>query len=360
MADVLEYKCPCCAGAITFDSQAQKMKCPYCDTEFEIESLKEFEEERMEEDHDPQWDGENVWQTQEELEDEDGTLVSYTCESCGGEIVADRNMAASSCPFCANPVIIPRKLSGALRPDLVIPFKLDAKQAKEQLRSHLKGKVLLPSLFRSENRLEEMRGVYVPFWLYDCDARAELRCRATRVRCWNTDDYSYTETRHYLVSRGGELGFDFVPVDGSTKMDDALMQSIEPFDYTEAVDFQTAYLAGYLADKYDQSAAECAPCANARMRQSTVDSFMRTISGYATCIPEHTDIRLKQGKITYALLPVWVLHTRYRGKLYTFAMNGQTGKFVGNLPVDKGKAAIAAAGSFAAAAALAFLVTMLF
>lgn len=360
MADVLEYKCPCCGGGIAFDSSAQKMKCPYCDTEFELESLKEFEEEYMEADRDPQWDAQNVEQTAQELDDEDGSLVSYTCESCGAEIVADQNMAASSCPFCGNPVIIPKKLSGMLRPDLVIPFQLDAKEAKARLRSHLKGKILLPPLFRSENRLQEIRGLYVPFWLYDGDAQAEIRCRATRVRCWNSGDYSYTETRYYLVSRGGKIGFERVPADASKKMDDALMQSIEPFDYSAAVDFQTAYLSGYLADKYDMSSADCAPYANERMRQSTVKSFMSTISGYATCLPEHTDIRLEQGRITYALLPVWILSTKYRGKFYTFAMNGQTGKFVGNLPVDKGRAAVAAVISFAAAFVLTLLITMLF
>lgn len=360
MVDVLEYKCPCCGGGIAFDSSAQKMKCPYCDTEFELESLKEFEEEYMEADRDPQWDAQNVEQTAQELDDEDGSLVSYTCESCGAEIVADQNMAASSCPFCGNPVIIPKKLSGMLRPDLVIPFQLDAKEAKARLRSHLKGKILLPPLFRSENRLQEIRGLYVPFWLYDGDAQAEIRCRATRVRCWNSGDYSYTETRYYLVSRGGKIGFERVPADASKKMDDVLMQSIEPFDYSAAVDFQTAYLSGYLADKYDMSSADCAPYANERMRQSTVKSFMSTISGYATCLPEHTDIRLEQGRITYALLPVWILSTKYRGKFYTFAMNGQTGKFVGNLPVDKGRAAVAAFISFAAAFVLTLLITMLF
>lgn len=360
MADVLEYKCPCCGGGIAFDSSVQKMKCPYCDTEFELESLKEFEEEYMEADRDPQWDAQNVEQTAQELDDEEGSLVSYTCESCGAEIVADQNMAASSCPFCGNPVIIPKKLSGMLRPDLVIPFQLDAKEAKARLRSHLKGKILLPPLFRSENRLQEIRGLYVPFWLYDGDAQAEIRCRATRVRCWNSGDYSYTETRYYLVSRGGKIGFERVPADASKKMDDALMQSIEPFDYSAAVDFQTAYLSGYLADKYDMSSADCAPYANERMRQSTVKSFMSTISGYATCLPEHTDIRLEQGRITYALLPVWILSTKYRGKFYTFAMNGQTGKFVGNLPVDKGRAAVAAFISFAAAFVLTLLITMLF
>lgn len=360
MADILEYKCPCCGGAIAFDSRIQKMKCPYCDTEFEMETLKQFDEEYLEEDGDPQWDGSKVRQSQEEMGDDGGNLVSYICESCGGEIIGEQNMAASSCPYCGNPVIVMKKLSGMLRPDAVIPFKLDKEQAKERLREHLKGKILLPSLFKTENRIKEIKGVYVPFWLYDCDAQAEIRCRATRIHSWDTADYHYTETQHFLVSRGGDIGFEKVPVDASIKMEDALMQSIEPFDYSEAVDFQTAYLAGYLADKYDQSSQECAPCANQRVRQSTVNAFMSTMLGYATCVPEHTDIRLKQGKITYALLPVWILNTMYKGELYTFAMNGQTGKFVGDLPFDKGKAVCIAGAAFGAAFVLAMLITMLF
>lgn len=358
MAGTFEYKCPCCGGSIVFDSRSQKMKCPYCDTEFEMETLKQFDEENLSEDTDPKWDADVVRQSDERLEDE--TLVSYTCESCGGEIVGDRTMASTSCPYCGNNVIVAKQFEGMLRPDVVIPFKLDEKSAREKLKSHLKGKILLPSMFKSENRIKEIRGVYVPFWLYDCDAQADISCRATRVRCWERGDYEYTETSHYLVSRSGEIGFDNVPVDGSEKMDDTLMQSVEPFDYSDCVDFQTAYLAGYVADKFDQTAEQCAPVANQRMRDSTVSAFLGTIQGYATCVPEHTNIRLSQGKITYALLPVWILNTKYKDKLYTFAMNGQTGKFVGNLPVDKGKAVRIAGAVFVAAAALTMLITGLF
>ncbi len=355
MSDIYNYKCPCCGGAIAFDSRSQKLKCPYCDTEFEMDTLKEFEDERLDGDRDPHWTEDTVKQAEEELGGHDG-LASYVCESCGGEIIADETMAASSCPYCGNPVIVKKQLEGALRPQVVIPFKLDRKEAESRLRAHLKGKHLLPKLFRSESRISEIKGVYVPFWLYDCDAHAEIRCRATRIRTWASGNYDYTETQHFLVSRSGEIGFDGVPVDGSVRMDDKLMQSIEPFDYTQAVDFRTAYLAGYLADRYDESAQDCAPRANERVRRSTVDAFLNTIAGYATCVPEHTDIRLNRGRITYALLPVWILNTTYRGKLYTFAMNGQTGKFVGNLPADPGRAAGIGLGVFAAVSALVMLV----
>lgn len=165
MAVIQEYKCPCCGGAIAFDSTIQKMKCPYCDTEFEMETLADYDKElKSEQPDDMNWEpvsGEE-WQNGEM----DG-LRSYVCKSCGGEIVGDENTAATACPFCGNPVVMMGQLSGALKPDYIIPFKLDKKAAKEALRKHYEGKRLLPKVFKDENHIDEVKGVYVPFWLFD-------------------------------------------------------------------------------------------------------------------------------------------------------------------------------------------------
>ena len=138
------------------------------------------------------------------------------------------------------------------------------------------------------------------------------------------------------MRRAGEVLFEKIPVDGSTKMDDDLMESIEPYDFSEAVDFQTAYLAGYLADKYDVDENASVERANDRIRNSVEEEFKSTVRGYASVVAESTSVRLKNGEAKYALYPVWVLNTTWNGEKYTFAMNGQTGKFVGNLPMDKG------------------------
>ena len=333
MAVLQEYKCPCCGGAIAFDSALQKMKCPYCDTEFEMETLKEYDAQLREEKTDDMgWDAAagNDWQ-----DGETSGLRSYVCKSCGGEIVGDENTAATSCPFCGNPVVMMGQLSGALKPDYVIPFKLDKKAAKDALTKFYSGKRLLPKVFKDENHIDEIKGVYVPFWLFDADADADIRYRATRVRTWSDSDYDYTETSFFSVLRGGSLGFAQVPVDGSSKMADDLMESVEPFNFAEAVDFQTAYLAGYLADKYDVTAEESVDRANARIRKSTEDAFAATVQGYTSVTPEGGSVRLRNGKAKYALYPVWLLNTTWKDKKYTFAMNGQTGKMVGDLPVDK-------------------------
>ena len=334
MAGMLEYKCPCCDGAIKFDSTTQKMKCPYCDTEFEVDTLKGYDEELKDEKP-----SEMNWATPggSWAEGETAGLHTYVCKSCGGEIVGDDTMAASACPFCGNPIVLTGQFAGDLRPDLIIPFKLDKKAAKAKLQEHLKGKTLLPKVFRSQNHIDEIKGVYVPFWLYDSDADAQLRFTATRTRFWSDDDYDYTETSYYSVRRDGVLGFDAVPVDGSSKMEDDLMESIEPFDFSSAVDFQTAYLSGYLADRYDVKAGDSIGRANERVKKSTESVFASTVVGYHTVVPESTSVRLANGRVHYALYPVWLLNTVWNGKTFSFAMNGQTGKFVGDLPVDKGK-----------------------
>lgn len=336
MSTLQEYKCPCCGGAIAFDSALQKMKCPFCDTEFEVETLAGYDADLQNDiPDDMQWETEagSEWQ-----EGEADGLRSYVCKSCGGEIVGDDTTAATACPFCGNPVVMMGQFSGALKPDLVIPFKLDKKAAKANFMKHLTGKRLLPKIFKDQNHIDEIKGVYVPFWLFDTDVNARVRYRGTKVRGWSDSNYNYTETQHYSIYRGGSIGFANVPVDGSTKMDDTLMESIEPFDISGAVDFQTAYLAGYLADKYDVTAEESIDRANTRVKKSTEEAFAGTVKGYTTMTPESSSIQLYGGKAKYALYPVWLLNTTWKGNKYVFAMNGQTGKFVGDLPVDKAAA----------------------
>ena len=333
MAVLQQYKCPCCDGSIEFSSTAQKMKCPYCDTEFEMETLLAYDAELSQQTQDDM-----TWASSaggEWAEGETQPLQVYVCKSCAGEIIADAHTGATACPYCGSPVVMMGQFAGDLKPDYVIPFKFDKQAAVEALRRHTSGKRLLPKVFADENHIQEVKGVYVPVWLFDAEAQADLKWKGTRVRSWSDADYIYTETRHYSVTRGGSMGFKSVPVDGSTKMDDRLMESIEPFDMSQAVDFQTAYLAGYLADKYDVDSEQSVVRANERIRQSTQEAFDATVKGYSTLVPIHNHIQLQNGVAKYALYPVWLLTTEWKGQRYTFAMNGQTGKFVGDLPVDE-------------------------
>jgi len=333
MAALQEYKCPCCGGGIQFDSGLQKMKCPYCDTEFEMDALLAQEEEQPSQRPDEAtWDSTeaDTWQ-----EGEDLGLRQFVCRSCGGEIITEETTAATACPYCGNPVTVTGNLSGMLKPYLIVPFQLDKAAARERLARYYRGKRLLPKVFRDENHIDEIRGVYVPFWLFDADADADITYAAKRTRLWSDSRYNYSETSHYNAFRSGKLSFRDIPVDGSRKMPDPLMESIEPYDLRKAVPFQPGYLSGFLADKYDVAADSCRERVNERVRVSVGDTFAGTVAGYDTVTVQSSSVRLSGGKAKYALLPVWMLSTTWRGQRYIFAMNGQTGKFVGDLPVDK-------------------------
>ncbi|MCL2223992.1 MAG: hypothetical protein FWB96_03380 [Defluviitaleaceae bacterium] len=331
--ELIKYKCPNCDGGVEFDTGTQMMKCPFCDSEFDVEALKSMDDGIETEQQDVEWatHDDTEWTAGEQ----EGMRV-YLCNTCAGEIIADESTAATSCPYCTNPVIMKGQLSGSARPDLIIPFKLDKNAAMEALSNHLKGKKLLPKCFKSTKRLNEIKGLYVPFWLFDADVDANMRYRTTSVRTWSDTRFIYTETRHFNVLRQGALAFDKVPVDASAKMPADLMESIEPFDISAAMDFQTAYLSGYLADKFDFCEKHCIDRANERIRASTEDAFRKTVTGYSTVTPQYRGVYLRKSVVKYALLPVWVLSTTWRDQTYLFAMNGQTGKFVGDLPTDWG------------------------
>lgn len=334
MAELMEYKCPCCGARLTFSSALQRMKCEYCDSEFDVETLKAYDDAlKRTQNREPQVEAPTgtEWSY-----DEQRGLRIYSCRSCGGEVLGDETLAASACPFCGNPVIMTSQFVGDLRPDLVIPFKLDKEAAKQAFHKHLQGKRLLPKVFKSQHHIDEIKGVYVPFWLFDTGVDGTVHFRATQTRVWADARYNYTETKHFSVIRGGGMRFMNIPVDGSQKMDDAMMDSLEPFDMRDAVDFQTAYLAGYFADRYDVSAEASTPRVNQRVRASAEQLLRDTVQGYATVTTESSDLVATGGTSRYALLPVWLLNTTWNGKQYRFAMNGQTGKFVGDLPIDKG------------------------
>ncbi len=331
MSAITEQKCPHCGGAVEFNVGTQNLKCPYCDTEFDIAAMQQAEDFAANMVEQINWNSQgSQWGAGET----DGMSV-YACKSCGGEIVADSTTGATSCPYCGNQVVMQGQFSGALRPDLVIPFKLDKKAAKEALKKHFKGKKFVPKGFFNETKLEEIKGVYVPHWLFTCDAIAEAGYKAKKIKRWSDEDYNYTETSYYDVYRSCNIGFDNVPVDASSKMPDDLMESIEPFYINDAVDFNTAYLAGYLADKYDVSVDECVSRANERIKQSSDDALRATVTGYNSVDTTFVNMNVANGMYKYTLYPVWILTTTWNNQKFTFAMNGQTGKFVGNIPTDK-------------------------
>lgn len=326
---VTVYRCPNCGGEISFDAHSQKLSCPYCDTEFDIQTLKEYNQEINKETiEDMKWD----YDHHDTFTDEN--LVVYSCHSCGGQIISNQDTIATHCPYCNNPVIFNKNVYGELKPDYLIPFSLTKEDAKEKLKEFYKGKPFLPSSFKNDQILDEIKGLYVPFWVYHCNADIYQQYRTTKVRTYSDSRYIYTETSHFLVTREGTVEFNNVPVDGATKIDNIAMQSIEPFDFSKAVPFSSDYLAGYFADKYDVNVVDCENEANNRIKNSSDTLVRNTVNLYTTVNKEKSSIELKNKDYDYYLLPVWFLNINWNNEKYTFMMNGQTGKFIGDLPAD--------------------------
>ncbi len=327
MSELLHYRCPSCGGMMEFDSASQKMKCPSCSSLLDVEA---FDDSLVTAGDKPEYAG-SVWQ-----EGETENIRIYSCQGCGGEIVADQNTGATKCPYCGSNVVMKGQFSDQLKPDYVIPFKLDKNAAMEAYRAHIKGKKFVPSLFTSGSYIDEIRGVYVPFWLFDMDVDVDMTCTGEKVRVWTSGDTEYTEVKEYDIHRQGRIRFEKVPADSSRKMDDALMESLEPYDTKDLTEFKTAYLAGYLADRYDVDREDGLERVRKRVKKSTEDAFLETIRGYSNLHVRECEIRMDRNKYYYALFPVWMLSSRFKGEIYTFALNAQNGKMIGDLPFDPG------------------------
>ena len=331
-----QFKCPCCGGSLQFDDKSQNIVCPYCDSQFTPESLKDYTDELASQpQEDTSWDESMV---QAYTNEEKKGIKIYSCDSCGGEIIVDETTSSTCCPYCGNNVLVSKELAGDLKPNYVIPFKNDREVVKENLKKFFKKKPLLPSSFSKENVIEEIKPLYVPFWLFDADVSGTVEFKGETTKRWSDSYYDYKETKVYSILRDGNIAFDHVPVDGSKKMEDQLMESIEPYDFNEAVEFNAAYLAGYAADRYDVDKETTFDRATVRFRDGTVQAFRRDVSGYDNVSVTNTNLQFNNTNAAYALYPVWILNTKWKDKSFRFAVNGQTGKIAGNLPVSVGKA----------------------
>ncbi len=378
----VNYQCLNCQAPLTFIPGADKVTCEYCGTEFEVATIEEMFAKKEEDAARAQAAKEAKWDTRaaggDWSQEEADAMKAFTCSSCGAEIVSDGNTMATECCYCGNPTMLPSRFDGMLKPDYIIPFKKTKEDAVAALKEFYKGKALLPDAFTANNRVEDIQGMYVPFWLFSSMVNASQNFNGTTQDVITTEDEIITTTHFYRCERQGKMEFDRIPVDGSEKMDDEFMESIEPFDYSEMVPFTTAYLTGFLADKYDVDADAAVGRADKRIETSANTCLAKTVTGYNVTglgLGEKFDeeeamleyakthnmmwedvydkvqsgeldlknqtlpsnIIKENSEVQYAMVPVWILTTRYQDKPYTFMMNGQTGKVVGSLPIDEGK-----------------------
>lgn len=319
--DALDHKCPSCGAMIPFNPINQKWDCKYCGSQFTLEEMQKYDNASSE--------------TANDNKVIDSHIDVYHCSSCGAEVVADEQTTATFCVYCGNTTILKNRLSGNFSPDKVLPFKKVKEDAIKAFKGLSKGRPLMPKLFNDPKNIEKITGVYIPFWTYDYNFSGDIKFRCSDSRTWSDFNYRYTETRIYSVVKNANMNFERVPVDGSSRFKDELMDSIEPFDFDDLLDYNHAYLSGFLAEKYDVESDVADDRAAIRAKNTAIETVRSTIVNHHITTLQDNGLQQKQLKSSYVLLPVWMVNIKYNNKMYTFAMNGQTGKLIGDIPLDK-------------------------
>ena len=357
MANATTFQCPNCNGVLAFNAQTGMLECAHCGGAFadgevdravpvgpaaaagQIEHVTTVEGFLA---HAP-WEaaGANA-----------ANAVGYSCPACGANVVADRSAVTAACPYCGNNMLVSGIATAENVPQKVVPFTVTRDEAVSRMRGHFQRKWYLSRKFSAE--IEHLQGVYVPYYLYDL-----------RVSGWgdyigahevSTGKGGTVETGHVALHRAGYVDIAGLPADGSSKMPDGHMDAIAPFDLSQARDFSASYVAGFLAEVPDESAQACRPRVEARAREPFEERLAanaratRGVDSLET-VASHADVELKD--VTTCSLPVWLMHCTWEGHQMLFAVNGQTGRCVGDLPIDKTRRAVTLAIAIVIAVAIA-------
>lgn len=295
--------------------------CNYCGASYTLEDFEKYDDE---------------------LKNEKETEVSsqmdeYLCPNCGAVVVTDSNTSATSCVYCGNTTIMKNRLQGEFKPSRIIPFAQAKEVVVDTFYKFSKKKWFAPTEFCKKSNIEKVEGVYIPFWLYNCTSKGTITADAKKITKWVSGLYSYTKVDTFICTRSGQMSYDGVPVDASTKFNDDIMDSIEPYDYESMTTFNPSYLSGFLAEKYDVDVDEAYIRAQNRVKNTTIEELKKDIQGFTSVKVIKDEIEIAKTKDEYVLLPVWILNIKYKDKMHTFAMNGQTGKMVGNVPISAKK-----------------------
>lgn len=310
-------KCYACGANLTFNPQKQKWICDYCGKSYNLIDLEKYKKNEA-----------------SSISANQLKYNAYNCKNCGAQIVMDENTSVTECVYCGSSAIITDRLEGAFAPKQIIPFKKTKNDALKAFSDYKKGKWFMPKEFLQQKNIQKISGIYIPFYLYDIDVSARIHVDATKVTSWSDRNYSYTQTDYFDIVREGRMSFNQIPTDASTNFPDDIMDSIEPYDYTELTDFNSSYMAGFLSEKYNLSLEELSERAEKRAKKTAIDTLFNDVTGYSSkAITDSIEKSHIKNSSEYVLLPVWMLNINFNNKIYTLAMNGQTGKFIGNVPI---------------------------
>ena len=328
-------KCPNCASNLVFDLTHGACICKNCGGLFDPETLDKVGSFGLP-------NPEKNYDGTIEISKEDEARVEIVCNSCGAEIVTDKNTASTFCAFCGSPALVSRRLTREFKPDYIIPFKFDKEKAISIFEEYCAGVAHLPKDFKSKKVLSKMTGLYVPTWIISSEVEVNVVGKG-RMGKMVDSAYSYNHSAssgnfEHLAYGKVKFRLKDVPFDGEIKIANRLMAAAEPFDYSELVRFRPEYLQGFFAEKYDELPLDMTDRIYKRFDKYALKVCDEITFGYDDFLPESDSCvtRYNNQSIKYALLPCWFLSLDYDGRNYQYIVNGQTGKVSGEFPYAKG------------------------
>lgn len=302
-------KCPNCGDAITYNIEDKMLRCGSCQKTFNTGSVV----------------NEELWNELETM-----ACDMYKCSTCGAEITTSNVEVSTFCGYCGQPTIVFNRVASQIKPKKIIPFSVTKDEAENAIRKYLKKSIFTKKNIRNFET-ERIVGIYVPYWLFNLDYKSKQTLQG--------DVGSGKNKRTYNYYRECECNLKNLTVDASLMLDNTSSSRLEPYDFSEAKDFDIAYLSGFYADCYDvnQNAAKRDAVSKAK---SLYDSeVIKTVPARNVRVlwdsPDH-----RVHSATYAMLPAWFLSfVDSDNKCYTILVNGQTGKVVGALPYVKSRIA---------------------
>ena len=297
-----KYNCKTCGAELYFNPKTGKMECEYCGSSFDPSEYAYQPEQDSADVKPAAYVDESEPVTEPATDDSTGDLRIYKCPHCGAEVITSKETAATTCVYCNRAITLSGNLTGAFRPDYVLPFTTERKDVEEAYLKLCKKSILTPRLFTKKSTIEKIKGMYIPYWLYTFDGEADARIRAERVRVHMSGDDEVTETSRYLVHEKGSGHFQRIPADAMKEIDNEMMDSIEPFDFSRLVPFNPAYLAGFYAQQWDESSSANEPRAKARAKTALTEELMSHVGPFTTTMTESENYEWKNQSIEQVMI----------------------------------------------------------
>ena len=323
-----KYECKNCGAELKWNPTTGALTCDYCDESYSVSDFEDTTIGNVDTSDEQVIDAKYVNTKLEENQ------LAYKCGECGAEIIATNTTMSTECAYCGRPITITSKIAGEFRPELIVPYKIEKETAKQNLREYLKKSPFTPKRFVEESSVENVKGLYIPFFLHSFGVKGSMTYECEKITDTRDGNDKIEEHEVYLVDMNIDTYFDRLPIDGVKAIDDKIIAALEPFDFSTVAEYNPAYMSGYYAEQPDETKESTKERAIDRGISAAVSECLTKTTKYQRCLQKHRDVEASYDCAEYAMLPIWRLNVNYRDKIYSFDVNGQTGRVTGLIPIS--------------------------